>query len=63
MHLVRPPEVNGQPTPDLDAFIEVVRRLPDGADARVRLVHYESSKSKVGWSGLMAPASCLHLSA
>ncbi|KAL4420764.1 hypothetical protein ABPG75_010420 [Micractinium tetrahymenae] len=40
-------EVNGQPTPDLDAFLAVVRQLPDGADVRVRLVHFESSKSKV----------------
>lgn len=44
----RSAEVNGQPTPDLDAFLEVVRQLPDGADVRVRLVHFESSKSKVG---------------
>lgn len=45
-------EVNGQPTPDLDAFIAVVRALADGADARVRLVHFESNKSKVGgWVG------------
>lgn len=40
--------MNGQPTPDLDAFISVVRQLPDGADVRVRLVHFESNKSKVG---------------
>ena len=51
-------EVNGQPTPDLDSFIEVVRRLPDGADARVRLIHYESSKSKVGWSGPVVSVCC-----
>lgn len=55
----RPPrprcaEVNGQATPDLDAFLAVVRQLPDGADVRVRLVHFESSKSKVG-KGAGAP--------
>lgn len=42
-------DINGQPTPDLDSFIDVVRQLPDGADVRVRLVHFESNKSKVRW--------------
>lgn len=46
-HLVPTADINGQPTPDMDAFIDVVRQLPDGADVRVRLVHFESSKSKV----------------
>lgn len=45
-------DVNGQPTPDLDSFLAVVRQLPDGADVRVRLVHFESNKSKVGWGGV-----------
>jgi hypothetical protein len=40
-------EVNGQPTPDLDAFLALVRRLPDGADVRVRMLHYESGKPRV----------------
>ena len=39
--------MNGQPTPDLDAFTAVVGQLADGADVRVRLVHHESNKSKV----------------
>lgn len=39
--------MNGEPTPDLDAFLAKVRGLPDGADVRVRLVHFETSRSKV----------------
>ena len=46
-----PAEVNGQPTPDLDTFIDLVRRLPDGADVSVRLVHFESNKSKASSAG------------
>ena len=35
------------PTPDLDAFVEAVRALPDGAPVRVALVHLETTKPKV----------------
>ena len=40
-------DVNGTPTPDLDAFVAAVKGLPDGADARVSMVHVESEKPKV----------------
>ena len=40
-------DVNGTPTPDLDAFVAAVRGLPDGADARVSMVHVESERPKV----------------
>ena len=39
--------VSGVPTPDLDAFVEAVRGLPDGAPVRVALVHLETTKPKV----------------
>jgi hypothetical protein len=39
--------VGGVPTPDLDAFVEAVRSLPDGAPVRVSLVHLETTKPKV----------------
>ena len=42
-----PTEVDGLPTPDLDAFLGVVTHLADGADVRLRLVHCESNKAKV----------------
>ncbi|GMH04350.1 hypothetical protein Nepgr_006189 [Nepenthes gracilis] len=32
-------EVNGKPTPDLDAFVKVTKELQDGEFARVRTVH------------------------
>lgn len=40
-------EVNGLPTPDLDTFLSVVRPLGDGADVRIKLVHYQTTKAKV----------------
>lgn len=40
-------DVNGTPTPDLDAFLAVVGRLGDGADVRLRVVHYETNRIKV----------------
>ncbi|EIE24624.1 DegP-type protease [Coccomyxa subellipsoidea C-169] len=40
-------EVNGVPTPDLDAFVAAVSKLEDGAFVRVKLVHQETMKSKV----------------
>ena len=39
--------VGGIPTPDLDAFVEAVRSLPDGAPVRVALVHLETTKPRV----------------
>lgn len=39
--------VGGTPTPDLDAFVDAVRKLPDGAPVRVSLVHLETTKPKV----------------
>uniref|UniRef100_A0A5B6ZRJ1 Putative protease Do-like 7 isoform X1 n=1 Tax=Davidia involucrata TaxID=16924 RepID=A0A5B6ZRJ1_DAVIN len=32
-------EVNGKPTPDLDAFVDVTKKLEDGEFVRVRMVH------------------------
>ena len=40
-------EVNGVPTPDLDAFLAAVEPLEDGADVRLRVVHFETTKPKV----------------
>lgn len=40
-------EVNGVPTPNLDAFFDAVAPLGDGADVRLRVVHYETAKPKV----------------
>ncbi|GAB4820286.1 hypothetical protein N2152v2_007332 [Parachlorella kessleri] len=40
-------EVNGEPTPDIDTFLRLVKGLPDGADVRVRVEHFETTRSKV----------------
>ncbi|KAA8547739.1 hypothetical protein F0562_004168 [Nyssa sinensis] len=32
-------EINGKPTPDLDAFVDVTKKLEDGEFVRVRMVH------------------------
>ena len=40
-------EVNGSATPDLDTFLKVVSPLEDGADVRVTIVHYETTRRKV----------------
>ena len=40
-------EVNGRPTPDLDAFLEVVAPLKDGDFARVKVCHMETTQVKV----------------
>ncbi|KAL6993969.1 Protease Do-like 7 [Sarracenia purpurea var. burkii] len=32
-------EVNGKPTPDLDAFVDVTKEIDDGEFVRVRVVH------------------------
>lgn len=50
-------EVNGQPTPDLDTFLQVVAPLRDGDFARVKVCHLETTQHKVG-----ACMDCLLLS-
>jgi len=40
-------EVNGASTPSLDDFLEAVGTLKDGADVRLRVVHFETNKVKV----------------
>ncbi|GMH38408.1 hypothetical protein BSKO_06292 [Bryopsis sp. KO-2023] len=40
-------ELNGVPTPDLDTFLEVARKLKDGSFVRVNLCHLETTKPKV----------------
>lgn len=39
--------INGVIVPDLDAFVEAVRGLPDGAFVKVKLVNMETTKPKV----------------
>lgn len=66
-------QVNGQATPNLDAFQAAVAGLEDGAFVRVKLVHLESAQPKVltlkmdlkvraagGWGGwgLCADGAC-----
>lgn len=40
-------EVNGEPVHDIDEFLKAVGELPDGADVYVKMLHFESGKSKV----------------
>ncbi len=40
-------ELDGQPTPDMDAFIAVAARLPDKHFVRVRLEELHCARSKV----------------
>lgn len=40
-------EVNGQHTPDLDTFLNVVQSLKDGDFARVKVCHLETTQHKV----------------
>jgi pro-apoptotic serine protease NMA111 len=38
-------EVDGQPTPDLESFLPIVARLPDGARAAIRYFEFEDPRS------------------
>jgi len=40
-------EVNGEPVHDIDEFLKAVGELPNGADVYVKMLHFESGKSKV----------------
>jgi hypothetical protein len=40
-------EVNGRPVRDLDAFLAAVAPLGDGDAARLKLVHFETTKEKM----------------
>ena len=49
-------QLNGQPVPDLDAFVAIVRTLPDKSFARLKLCQLETTKTKVSFacSGLLS---------
>lgn len=40
-------ELNGQPVPDLDTFVTMIRSLPDKSFARLKLCQLETTKTKV----------------
>jgi len=40
-------QLNGQPVPDLDAFVTIVKTLPDKSFARLKLCQLETTKTKV----------------
>ncbi|KAL3161156.1 hypothetical protein ABBQ38_009527 [Trebouxia sp. C0009 RCD-2024] len=40
-------ELNGQPVPDLDTFVAMIRSLPDKSFARLKLCQLETTKTKV----------------
>lgn len=41
-------QLNGLPVPDLDAFVAIVKTLPDRSFARLKLCQLETTKTKVG---------------
>lgn len=41
-------ELNGQPVPDLDSFVAIIKSLPDKSFARLKLCQLETTKTKVG---------------
>ena len=49
-------QLNGQPVPDLDAFVAIVKTLPDKSFARLKLCQLETTKTKVSFacSGLLS---------
>ena len=47
-------QLNGQPVPDLDAFVAIVKTLPDKSFARLKLCQLETTKTKVSFA-----CSCL----
>lgn len=40
-------ELNGQPVPDLDTFVTMIKSLPDKSFARLKLCQLETTKTKV----------------
>ena len=40
-------ELNGQPVPDLDSFVAIIKSLPDKSFARLKLCQLETTKTKV----------------
>jgi hypothetical protein len=51
-------QVNGCPTPDLDAFVEAVTPLRDGDFARVRVCHLETTQYKARGAHACVPHRC-----
>ena len=44
-------EINGQPVPDLDSFVGIIKTLPDKSFACLKLCQLETTKTKVGTDG------------
>ena len=52
-------ELNGQPVPDLDSFVAIIKSLPDKSFARLKLCQLETTKTKV--SRLLLLIASVHL--